>query len=109
MVTESERGGYANALPLGILGLYLTQQTSRQVPIRLPLIKNKVTGMIVGGWCLAFTAFACILGMVPKLDMSADPGTWWFQLALNILTPVIFLALGLILPAIARHDKKKLA
>ncbi|WP_056969510.1 amino acid permease [Lacticaseibacillus thailandensis] len=71
-------------------------------------IKHKTTGMIVGGWCFFFTAFACIMGMVPKISMSADPGQWWFQLALNIATPLVLLALGLILPLIARRHQHDL-
>jgi amino acid transporter len=70
-------------------------------------LKNKTAGMIVGAWCFFFTAFACIMGMVPKVDFSADPGSWWFQFALNIITPVVLMALGLILPAIARRQNAK--
>jgi hypothetical protein len=71
-------------------------------------IKHKTTGMIVGGWCFFFTAFACIMGMVPKINMAADPGQWWFQLALNVVTPLILIALGLILPLIARRNNRDL-
>ncbi|MCD2255624.1 amino acid permease [Agrilactobacillus fermenti] len=72
-------------------------------------IKNRTLGMVVGTWCFVFTAFACIMGMLPKLDINADPATWWFQLSLNIITPIIFLALGLILPALARRQTKDVA
>ena len=64
--------------------------------------------MIIGGWCFLFTALACLLGMLPKINYLNDPGTWWFQMGLNIITPVIFLALGLILPFIARWDEARL-
>jgi hypothetical protein len=46
--------------------------------------------------------------MLPKINYLNDPGTWWFQMGLNIITPVIFLALGLILPFIARRDEARL-
>jgi len=69
-------------------------------------MKNKVAGMVIGTWCFAFTAFACIMGMVPKLDFNADPQAWYFQLASNILTPIVLILLGMILPAIARREKK---
>ncbi len=69
-------------------------------------LHNKTAGMIVGGWCFFFTAFACILGMVPKIDFSANPSAWWFQLILNVITPIILMVLGLILPAIARRQNK---
>jgi len=72
-------------------------------------VKSGRLGVIIGGWCFVFTAFACILGMVPKISMADNPSTWWFQLALNIITPLVLLALGLILPAIARRDKRNAA
>lgn len=68
-------------------------------------VKNKHFGFIIGLWCFLFTAFACILGMVPKIDYAADPKTWWFQMILNIATPIVLLLLGLILPLIARRKK----
>jgi amino acid transporter len=71
-------------------------------------LKNKTAGYIVGAWCFFFTAFACILGMVPKIEYAANPGSWWFQLILNIVTPIAFIALGLILPVIARRQNKEM-
>ncbi|MBK4850468.1 APC family permease [Enterococcus faecium] len=70
-------------------------------------VKNPKIGFIFGAWCFAFTAFACILGMVPKVDYTADPKAWWFQLFTNIITPIVLILLGMILPAIARRDKNK--
>ncbi|WP_346936435.1 amino acid permease [Clostridium sp.] len=56
-------------------------------------VKNKTLGIIIGAWCFAFTAFACIGGIY-----SEDP----FQLTLNIMTPFVLIGLGLILPYIAK-------
>lgn len=70
-------------------------------------VKNTKVGFGIGLWCFLFTAFACILGMVPKLDYAADPQAWFFQLALNIITPIAFLLIGLILPIIAKRVNKK--
>lgn len=56
-------------------------------------VKNKTLGIIIGAWCFAFTAFACIGGIY-----SEDP----FQLTLNIVTPFVLIGLGLILPYIAK-------
>jgi len=72
-------------------------------------VKNHKIGFIFGLWCFLFTAFACILGMVPKFTYASDPKGWLFQLASNILTPIVLILLGMILPAIARRDKKKTA
>lgn len=69
-------------------------------------VKNPKFGYIIGMWCFLFTAFACILGMVPKLDYAANPGQWMFEMALNIIMPFVLVALGLILPIIARRQNK---
>lgn len=66
-------------------------------------VRNPKIGFTLGLWCFLFTAFACVLGMVPKIAYATDPKTWWFQLLLNILTPIFLIGLGLILPAIARR------
>lgn len=70
-------------------------------------VKNKTVGFAIGLWCFLFTAFACILGMIPKIDYQADKKTWWFQMALNIAVPFLFTALGLILPKIAQKEQRK--
>ena len=61
-------------------------------------VKSNTLGIILGVWCFAFTAFACIGGMY-----SEDR----FQLILNIITPVILILLGLILPYFAKKEKIK--
>ncbi|OXZ35636.1 APC family permease [Finegoldia magna] len=68
--------------------------------------KSKSFGKFIAGWCFVFTAFACILGMIPK---EGEPFTsqWNFKLMLNILTPVVLLGLGLILPSIAKKEQAK--
>lgn len=68
--------------------------------------KSKSFGKFIAGWCFLFTAFACILGMIPK---EGEPFTsqWNFKLMLNILTPVVLLGLGLILPSIAKKEQAK--
>lgn len=66
--------------------------------------KSNLKGKIAATWCFVFTTFACILGMIPKGGV-AFTSEWNFQLMLNILTPVVLLGLGLILPAIAKKEK----
>lgn len=70
-------------------------------------VKNKKLGFFFGAWCFLFTAFACILGMVPKISFADGPSEWWFQLISNILTPIVLVLLGMILPAIARRENDK--
>ncbi len=67
-------------------------------------IKNKTLGMLAGFWCFAFTAFACAMGMFPR---GVQPGTdtWTFQFTLNILTPLVLIGIGLILPELAKKEQ----
>lgn len=55
-------------------------------------MKGKRSGVFFGGWCFAFTAFACLLGMY------SEDG---FQMLLNILTPFFLIGLGLVMPVLA--------
>ncbi|CAM3256476.1 APC family permease [Vagococcus fessus] len=70
-------------------------------------IKNPKVGYIVGWWLFLFTALACIFGMVPKVDYATHQTEYIFQLALNIATPIVLIALGMIMPAIARREQAK--
>lgn len=67
--------------------------------------KNKIIGFLTGLWCFAFTAFACVMGMFPK-GVKVYSGGWYFQMTLNVLTPIVLLGLGLILPIVARKTNK---
>lgn len=72
-------------------------------------VKNSKIGFGIGLWAFVFTLFACILGMVPKLNMNSDPSGWWFQLILNIITPIFLIGLGFIFPMMARRDQQKMS
>ncbi|WP_232698149.1 amino acid permease [Brevibacillus daliensis] len=67
-------------------------------------VKSHKAGIVIGGWCFFFTAFACFMGMFPEVPVYSVE--WYFQLTLNILTPFILMGLGLILPRIARATNK---
>ena len=58
-------------------------------------VKNNILGIIIGAWCFAFTAFACLGGMY-----SEDT----FTLVLNIITPIVLVGLGLIMPKLAQKN-----
>lgn len=68
-------------------------------------IRNKPLAMTVGIWCFAFTAFACLTGIFPKME--AFTAEWTFQLALNVATPFVLVGLGLIFPLLARKANGK--
>ena len=63
-------------------------------------LKRKKWGMFAGIWCFSITLICCIFGMYDK-----DP----FVFATNVITPVILTILGLILPQIAKIEKKRTA
>lgn len=59
-------------------------------------VKNQNIALIAGGWCFFVTAFCCLFGMYKEGDM--------FITVLNVATPVVLTALGLILPAIKKRE-----
>ena len=64
-------------------------------------IKNDKIATLVGIACLLFTAFACSMGVFPK-NIETFTSEWFFQLSLNIATPVVLIGLGFIFPKIAQ-------
>ena len=61
-------------------------------------VKNRTVGMVFGAWCFIVTLACCILGMYSD-DM--------FTMILNVVTPFVLTALGLILPAIRKAQDAK--
>lgn len=59
------------------------------------MTKSQGLAYTAGIWCFTVTAACCILGIY-----SPDP----FTLFLNIATPIVLVALGLILPAIKKQQ-----
>ena len=88
----------AVCMPLRYLWVFVAYIALKRVDDKFQreyyFVKNRSLGIVLGAWCFAFTAFACIGGMYSK-DI--------FQLALNVITPFILIALGLILPYIAKR------
>lgn len=63
--------------------------------------KNKKLAYLAGGWCLFVTGICCLMGVYVKGDLVST--------LLNIVTPLVLLALGLILPALKKLEEKKQA
>lgn len=63
-------------------------------------VKNNKIALFFGGWCFFLTLASCLLGVY-----SEDP----FQLMLNITTPIVLVALGVILPMIRRREDIRLS
>ena len=89
------------------LAYYMIKKTvfASKLTSEYSFVKNKTIGKTIGLWCFAFTAFACIMGVIPKSGEAWSP-EWNFQLTMNIVTPIVLVALGFILPLVARLNKK---
>ncbi len=83
---------------------YMLKKVSHKYQFNYQFIKSSKKGKLIAIWCFMFTAFACILGMVP----TAEPGTsqYTVQLVLNISTPVVLIGLGFVMPMVARLTNK---
>ena len=60
-------------------------------------VKNQGIALTAGVWCFFVTAACCLLGMYVEGDMAST--------ALNVITPFVLTALGLILPEIKKREK----
>ncbi len=83
---------------------FMLKKLSNRYNSEYQFVKSPKKGKIIAVWCFAFTAFACILGMVP--DVAPGTSGYTMQLSLNILTPVVLIGLGFIMPMIARRTNK---
>ncbi|MBU3145206.1 amino acid permease [Clostridium sp. CF012] len=97
-------------MPIRYLWVFLAYMalrgfTKNKFSSEYKFIKNDKVAFVIGLWCFVFTAFACIMGMFPKVAPNTPEYT--FQLMLNLLTPFVLLGLGLILPLIAKISNKK--
>lgn len=58
--------------------------------------KNQPVALVMGFWCFFVTAACCIMGMYSE-DL--------FTMFLNVVTPIVLTALGMILPLIKKNEK----
>lgn len=61
-------------------------------------VKSRKLGVLVGGWCFAVTAIASLAGIFNGS---------FFEVVLNIGIAVTFVALGLLMPAVAKRMNKR--
>lgn len=61
-------------------------------------VKNRKLGIAIGVWCFFVTAASCIMGMYSKNT---------FELVTNILTPIVLVLSGFMLPAINKIIRNK--
>ncbi|MFP7242610.1 APC family permease [Pediococcus pentosaceus] len=87
------------------------RQNSKDFPSQYVFIKNDIVAWLVGAWCFVITIVFSFLGIRPT---DATPGTNLYdkELALNIIIPIIFIALSALLPFMAwveRNELKKVS
>ena len=69
-----------------------------RIPAEYRFVKNQKIAYFFGGWCLFVTLICCIMGMYNK-----NP----FTFAMNVITPVVLTALGIIMPKLAERERAK--
>ncbi|MGL5382025.1 MAG: amino acid permease [Culicoidibacterales bacterium] len=99
----------AVVMPMRYLWVFLAymmlKKSADRIQTEYKFVKNNRLGFIIGAWCFAFTVFACVMGMFPT-NVEVFTPEWNFTVALNFLTPVILLGLGLILPYLAKREQQ---
>ena len=108
MDDQSELCCDANAVSLGFLCLYYAQSCLEEVQgCRIQDDQEPKTWFYHRGLVLPVYGFCLYFGMVPKVDFKVGPSCLAILLLTNILTPLVLIALGIILPWIARRKEKK--
>ncbi|WP_236694717.1 amino acid permease [Lactobacillus hamsteri] len=79
------------------------RKNSEKFPSKYVYIKNDKVAYTVGLILLVVTAVATIMGITPQ-DVPEGSGTWWYELIINIVSVVVLIGLGAILPGIRRRE-----
>lgn len=89
-------------MPLRYLWVFFAYIALKKLVGKFPreyyFTKSNGFGIFVGGWCFVITLACCLLGIY-----SDDK----FQMMLNIVTPLVLIVLGLLLPIIRRAQDAK--
>lgn len=87
-------------MPLRYLWVFVAYLALRKsygtISAEYRFVKNQAVAKFFGIWCFAVTALCCIMGMY-----STDK----FTMVLNIVTPIVLTALGMIMPYLARRGR----
>lgn len=90
-------------MPMRYLWVFIAyialRKSLEKFPAEYRFVKNQFVAKLFGYWCFIVTAASCILAMYKPEDMLLT--------CLNIITPVVLVALGLILPAIKKAEDAK--
>lgn len=67
-------------------------------------IKNRTLALFVGWWMLIVTGVAALLGITPQ-DVTKFSKTWWYELVINIISIIVLIGLGTIMPYIRKREE----
>lgn len=81
------------------------RKNSSKYPSQYVFIKNDKLAYLVGLLLLLVTALATLLGVAPQ-DVEQFSHTWWYELVINIVSIVVLIGLGALLPSIRRRELK---
>lgn len=70
------------------------------IPAEYRFVKKQKDAYFFGGQCLFVTAICCIMGMYNKYP---------FIFALNVITPVVLTAIGLLMSRLSERERKNQA
>ena len=81
------------------------RRDSTKYPSQYIFIKNDKLAYLAGLLLLIVTALATILGIAPQ-DVAQFSHTWWYELVINIVSIVVLIGLGALLPSIRQRELK---
>lgn len=81
---------------LWVFVAYIGLKRMKNVSSEYIFTKNATLGRAFGVWCFILTALACSAGVFDESP---------FRTTVNILTPLVLLALGLIMPKLAKRER----
>lgn len=79
------------------------RKNSAKYPSDYVYIKNDFVAYVVGFLLIAVTAVATILGIMPQ-DVAQFSAVWWYELIINIISIVVLIGLGAILPYVRQRE-----
>lgn len=79
------------------------RKNSKKYPSEYVFIKNDKVAYGVGFALLIVTAAATIMGVTPQ-DVAQGSSIWWYELIINIVSVVVLIGLGAILPGIRKRE-----
>lgn len=89
-------------MPLRFLWVFIAyialRQSMDKFPAEYRFTRNQKLAKFFGIWCLIVTLFSCAMGML-KGSL--------FEIAMNILTPVMLVGLGMIMPTLVKRQRNE--